>query len=136
MIDVKNHPNLNGQVELGSRAGVDIRPTLLRVMTDLYIQKQTHTAQEEQQYTELSLRLIELVDAKTRAIVAAKIAGYPTAPLAVRRRLLKEHIALIAPSEDAAPAHASAPAPKPFAGSDVTPDELSELFFLASPEER
>ena len=130
MIDVKNHPNLNGLVELGSRNGVDIRPTLLRVMTDLYIQKQTHTEQEEQQYTELSLRLIELVDAKTRAIVGAKIAGYPTAPLAVRRRLLKEHIALTAPAED------MAPEPEPFTGSDVAADELSELFFLASAEER
>ena len=34
--------------------------------------------QEEKHFTELSLRLIDLVDAKTRAIVADKIAGYPT----------------------------------------------------------
>jgi hypothetical protein len=130
MTDAKNHPNLNGLVELGARTGVDIRPTLLRVMTDLYIQKQTHTEQEEQQYTELSLRLIDLVDAKTRAVVAAKIAGYPTAPVAVRRRLLKEHIALTAPAED------MTSAAEPFAGNDVAADELSELFFLASAEER
>jgi len=130
MTDVKTPPNLNGLVELGSRTGVDIRPTLLRVMTDLYIQKQTHTEQEEQQFSELSLRLIELVDAKTRAIVAAKIAGYPTAPIAVRRRLLKEHIGLIAPAEDATPQD------EPFAGSNIAADELSELFFLANAEER
>ena len=45
-------------------------------------------------FTELALRLIDLVDAQTRAIVADKIAGYPNAPAAVRQRLLREHIAL------------------------------------------
>ena len=92
MIEVPNIPNLNGLVELANRDGVDIRPTLLRVMTDLYVQKPPHTEQEEQHFTELALRLIDLVDAGTRAIVAKKIAGYPTAPAAVRQRLLKELI--------------------------------------------
>ena len=36
----------------------------------------THTAEEERHFTELALRLIDLVDARTRAIVAEKIAGY------------------------------------------------------------
>src|SRR6185437_9918188 len=98
MTQALHPPNLNGLVELANRDGVDIRPTLLRVMTDLYIQKQVHTEQEERHYTELALRLIDLVDAKTRAIVAAKIAGYPTAPPAVRRRLLKDHILLTSPA--------------------------------------
>jgi hypothetical protein len=130
MIDAANHPNLNGLVELANRDGVDIRPTLLRVMTDLYIQKQTHTEQEEQHYTELALRLIELVDAKTRAIVAARIAGYPTAPAAVRRRLLKDHIGVTAPAE---PDTAAAP----FGGATIAAaDELSELFFAADAETR
>lgn len=130
MIDAKNHPNLNGLVELSNRNGVDIRPTLLRVMTDLYVQKQSHTEQEERHYTELALRLIELVDAKTRAIVAAKIAGYPTAPTAVRRRLLKDHILLTVPAVQ------PETAAEPFAGSKVAADELSELFFAADTEER
>ena len=87
MIKALNLPNLNALVELGHRDGVDIRPTLLRVMTDLYVQKAQHSHQEEQQFTELALRLIDLVDAKTRTVVADKIAGCPTAPAAVRRRL-------------------------------------------------
>ena len=62
MIEAPNLPNLNGLVELANRDGVDIRPTLLRVMTDLYVQKPTHTEQEEQHFTELALRLIDLVD--------------------------------------------------------------------------
>jgi hypothetical protein len=131
MIDTKNHPNLNGLVELANRDGVDIRPTLLRVMTDLYVQKQVHTEQEDLHYTELALRLIDLVDAKTRAIVAAKIAGYPTAPLAVRRRLLKDHIALTQPA--VAQEDSSLPS---FTADAPMADELSELFFAASAEER
>jgi hypothetical protein len=123
MIEASNLPDLNGLVELGNRDGVDIRPTLLRVMTDLYVQKLQHTEPEEQQFTELALRLIDLVDAKTRAIVADKIAGCPTAPAAVRHRLLKELISIKAPEANAEPA----PAPA---------NELSELFFASSAEER
>jgi hypothetical protein len=109
---------------------VDIRPALLRAMVDLYVQKQTHTEQEEQHFIKLALRLIDLVDAKTRIIVANKIAGYPTAPAALRQRLLKELIVLKAPD----PAYAEVSPP---ADNDPAPaDELSELFFTSSAEER
>jgi hypothetical protein len=109
---------------------VDIRPTLLRAMVDLYVQKQTHTEQEEQHFTKLALRLIDLVDAETRMIVANKIAGYPTAPAAVRQRLLKELISLKAP--DAAYAE-----PNPLTDNAPAPaEELSELFFASNAEER
>lgn len=130
MIEAPSPPNLNGLVELASRDGVDIRPTLLRVMTDLYVQKQTHTEQEERHFTELALRLIDLVDAKTRATVADKIAAYPTAPAAVRQRLLKELISLQAPD----PANAGSGSPG--ARGPAPADELSELFFAANAEER
>src|SRR6476620_9562131 len=125
MTQTLHPPNLNGLVELGHRDGVDIRPTLLRVMTDLYVQKAQHSHQEEQQFTELALRLIDLVDAKTRAIVADKIAGCPTAPAAVRHRLLKELISLKAPEVT-----------HPETGGTAPADELSELFFASSAEER
>jgi hypothetical protein len=130
MLEASNFPNLNGLVELANRDGVDIRPTLLRVMTDLYVQKAQHTEQEARHFTELALRLIDLVDAKTRALVANKIAGYPTAPAAVRQRLLKELISIKAPEPPDAMTG-------PFAGSGSAPaDELSELFFAASADER
>src|SRR6478735_7589038 len=102
MTQTVHPPNLNGLVELSNRDGVDIRPTLLRVMTDLYVQKHMHTEQEEKHFTELALRLIDLVDAGTRAIVANKIAGYPAAPAAVRHRLLRELISLRPAEPDAA----------------------------------
>src|SRR5665213_2331404 len=133
-IDVPHLPNLNGLVELANRDGVDIRPTLLRVMTDLYVQKPHHTEQEAEHFTELALRLIDLVDAPTRAIVANKIAGYPTAPAAVRHRLLKEMIS-IRPAEPAADERADEATPLSNARPSPA-DELSELFFASSTEER
>jgi hypothetical protein len=53
------YPPLDGLVDLACRDGVDIRPTLLRVLTDLYVQKPKHSAEEETQYAELALGLIE-----------------------------------------------------------------------------
>src|ERR1044072_7810638 len=97
MMKVPDEPSLNGLVELANRDGVDVRPTVLRVMTDLYIQKPRHTEQEEQHFTELALRLIDLVDAGTRAIAPEKTAGYPAAPAAVRHRLLRELISVRSP---------------------------------------
>jgi hypothetical protein len=124
MIEAPNIPSLIGLVELARRDGVDIWPTLLRVMTDLYIQKPVHTEDEERQYTELATRLIDLVDAPTRAIVAGKISNYPGAPASVRQRLSQQHDPVGPPTAD------------PFLGSDISAEELSELFFTASAEER
>jgi hypothetical protein len=76
-------PNLEGLDKLARRNGVDIRPTLVRVLTDLYVQKPLHTSEEEQHYTELTLRLIESVDVPTRGVVARKLASYASAPAKV-----------------------------------------------------
>ena len=90
-------PNLEGLDSLARRDGVDIRPTLVRVLTDLYVQKAAHSAEEERHYTELMLRLIDAVDQGTRAAVAKKIATYPGAPPAVARRLARDAIAVAEP---------------------------------------
>jgi hypothetical protein len=78
---------LDGLVDLACRDGVDVRPTLLRVLTDLYVQKPTHSADEITQYVELALGLIDTVDEPTRAAVAASLADYAAAPPAVLARL-------------------------------------------------
>jgi Uncharacterised protein conserved in bacteria (DUF2336) len=83
-------PNLEGLDRLAFREGVDIRPTLVRVLTDLYVQKPAHTTEEEHHYTELVLQLIDAVDVPTRAIVARKLATYEGAPTAVVRRLARD----------------------------------------------
>ena len=69
--------------------GIDMKPTLLRVLTDFYVQKPSHTTQEEKHFPELALRLIEEVDAETRAITAERLRDYVTAPAEVMARLMQ-----------------------------------------------
>ena len=80
-------PGFDGLMTLSRREGVDIRPTLLRVLTDLYVQANAHSADEERQFVELTSRLIDEVDDATRAAVRARLAIYPGTPAAVLRRL-------------------------------------------------
>ena len=82
---------------------------MLRVLTDLYVQKTAHSAAEETQYVELALGLVDAVDTATRAIVTARLSGYRGAPQAVLRRL-ESHQPVAAPEEPP-----MAPAPKPVA---------------------
>jgi uncharacterized protein (DUF2336 family) len=83
-------PNLDGLIGLARQDGVDVRPTLVRVLTDLYVQKRSHTRDEEHRYTELVLWLIASVDVATRAAVARKLASYAHAPRLVARRLARD----------------------------------------------
>src|SRR5450756_1144013 len=80
-------PGFDGLMTLSRREGVDIRPTLLRVLTDLYVQAPAHSAEEERQFVELTSRLIDQVDDATRAAVRARLAIYPGTPAEVLRRL-------------------------------------------------
>ena len=103
-------------VDLACRDGVDVRPTLARVVTDLYVQRPSHSGEEETQYVELVLGLIDSVDGKTRAAVAAKLRQYPKAPTAVLRKLDS-----LAASEQ---------------NKDESGEDLLELFFSSTSEER
>jgi uncharacterized protein (DUF2336 family) len=105
-------PRLDGLFDLALRDGVDIRPTLLRVLTDLYVQKPFHTQEEETQYLELATGLIDAVDEATRAIVAARLRDYPGTPAAVWKKLTASERAFL------------------------KNDDLSELFFSADSHER
>jgi len=80
-------PGLDGLMTLSRREGVDIRPTLLRVLTDLYVQANKHSPDEERQFVELTSRLIDQVDDATRAAVRARLAIYPNAPAETLRKL-------------------------------------------------
>lgn len=115
---------LDGLVDLACRDGVDIRPTLLRVLTDLYVQKPMHSADEEIQYVELALGLIDAVDAPTRAVVAARLSAYPAAPAAILKKLAGHS------------SQPSPPAPVQTEAKPIPQNDLVELFFVASSEER
>jgi hypothetical protein len=145
---------------LGARTGADMRPTLLRVLTDLYVHRLSHTPEEERHYTELALRLLEAVDAPTRVAVARRFAGYISPPLRVLQWLtrdlpevraqLRSHPLLqpSAPNERPATQSAATPTtdntiPDPDATADTmvlldstAAAELTELFFAANAIER
>ena len=156
--------SLEGLLEPSRREGFDIRPTLLRVLTDLYLQSRVHTAEDENYYTELALRLIDAVDVAARAAVARQLADYPDAPHAVIMRLARDAIEVAEPvlkfssrlrpadlqaiARDCSPAHAEivarrAPAALPQEsggepsrlGADEA-DRLCDVFFAAAAAER
>ncbi|WP_425993474.1 DUF2336 domain-containing protein [Afipia sp. DC4300-2b1] len=81
----------DGLMTLSRREGVDIRPTLLRVLTDLYVQTSDHTLDEERQFAELATRLIDEVDDATRAAVRARLAIYPKTPREIAWKLQLKH---------------------------------------------
>ena len=80
-------PGFDGLMTLSRREGVDIRPTLLRVLTDLYVQASTHSSDEARQFVELTSRLIDEVDDATRAAVRARLAIYPGTPAEILKKL-------------------------------------------------
>lgn len=112
---------LDSLVDLACRDGVDVRPTLLRVLTDLYVQKPAHSTDEEVQYVELALGLIDAVDPATRAAVASSLSAYPNAPEAILAKL------------GGTPSRDENRGPAPIAAET---DSLVELFFTAGNDER
>jgi hypothetical protein len=89
MIKLANPAGLEGLLNL-DREGVDIRPTLLRVITDQYLQTAVHTPDEERQFTELALRLIDETEIATRAAVATRLAHHASAPHPIILRLARD----------------------------------------------
>jgi hypothetical protein len=72
---------------LGDRPGADMTARLLLALTALYVQRPTHTVEEQQQYIELALRLIDKVDTVTRTTVAGILQCHSDAPAEVFGRL-------------------------------------------------
>jgi len=67
-----------------------MRSRLLRVLTELYVHRLSHTAAEERHYTELALRLLEAVDVPTRIAVARRFACYLSPPLRILQWLARD----------------------------------------------
>jgi len=143
-------PGFDGLMTLSRREGVDIRPTLLRVLTDLYVQANTHSSDEERQFVELASRLIDQVDDATRAAVRGRLAIYPATPAPILRKLglspAHADIPIPLAREIARPAQA-VPADKPpseverrlAANLSMQPKdaaEIHDLFFRANSSER
>jgi hypothetical protein len=129
-------PNgLDGLLNLSQREGVDIRPTLLRVLTDLYVQTRDHTREEERQYVELASRLIDEVDDATRAVIRARLSIYPQTPTALIWKLrlrpaAESHTNQLSQTQDPAAGHHD-----DVFEIDVEPD-LDDLEIVSEPEVR
>ena len=150
---------LEDLTDFGLRSNVDVRPTLLRVLTDLYVHRLAHTPDEERRYTELALRLLEAVDVPTRIAVEKRLAGYRTAPARVLQWLtenvadvageLRVHPLLTGGVDPVVPHPAATPAVEdvtlrqgerftdaPHVVDRTTASVLNELFFAANAQER
>ncbi|WP_246666845.1 DUF2336 domain-containing protein [Bradyrhizobium guangdongense] len=135
---------------LSRREGVDIRPTLLRVLTDLYVQAKSHSGDEERQFVELASRLIDQVDDATRAAVKARLAVYPGTPAPIMQKLgllpAQEGRRIPLAREIPAPAPEAAPARSPTeaelrmaSNMSMQPKdaaEIHDMFFRATASER
>jgi len=122
--------------------GVDLKRSLLRALTELYVQKTSHTLEEERQFIELALRLIDAVDAATRAETARLLATYPGAPPDILQRLTANP----ANNLDEASRHSDRESP-PHSASAYAPSSgdphdcadavaITQRFFAAAPEQR
>jgi Uncharacterised protein conserved in bacteria (DUF2336) len=143
-------PGFDGLITLSRREGVDIRPTLLRVLTDLYVQASAHSDDEARQFVELTSRLIDQVDDATRAVVRARLSIYPGTPAEVLKRLglrptspgQRMPLAAGIPAQPAAtppqktPSEAQSRMASNLSMQPKDAAEINDLFFRASASER
>lgn len=159
------NPTFDGLLDLAQNDGVDIRPTLLRVITDGFMQNANPAPEEVRQYTELAIRLLQETDISARAAIAERLAHHPSTPRAIILQLARDvlevsepvlrHSACLTPadceaiSKECSPHHAAiiaergrpttsamvAASPAPRAGNGEAA-KLCDLFFAADSAER
>lgn len=137
-------PSLDGLMHLAKREGIDIRPTLLRVLTDLYVQSPSHSVEEQRHYIELASRLIGEVDDATRSVVRSRLSIYRDTPAEIQKLL--GLIEPVAQPVAEAPAHpqpeldeSDAEAEAPVMTLSMQPGDaasIDEMFMQAAPTER
>ncbi len=149
MTTIPMFPGFDGLMTLSRREGVDIRPTLLRVLIDLYVQATAHSLEEEKQFIALTSRLIDEVDDATRAAVRARLSIYPHTPRSIADKLELNRTdpssIPLAPRIEPPPApvpvvrEGDSPASRQTATLSMQPNdafELNSMFFAADGHER
>ena len=81
---------LQGLADLGQRSDLEMRPILLRVLTDLFVSRESHPREDIRRYEEIALGLIGKTDEATRAILAGKLARSGATPRSLIDFFLKE----------------------------------------------
>jgi hypothetical protein len=132
---MSGYSDLGNLEELALRAGADIRSALLRALVDLYLQKPTHTEEEVQYFTELTLRLLDEAGADAQRAVVRRLLSYPSVPAAILRRLAADAPA-VAKAARPISKRRMLPREMKLVQNPTLPAELCELFFAASAAER
>jgi hypothetical protein len=135
-------PSFDGLMHLARREGVDVRPTLLRVLTDLYVQSPGHSPEEQQHYVELASRLIGQVDEATLSAVRARLAVYSDTPAELRKllglaklaELPEAVVSRVSAVETGAPSALRQDARLAMQPSDAA--AIDDMFMKATPSER
>jgi hypothetical protein len=96
MVNFSTPPGFEGLFDL-DRKGVDIRPTLLRVLTDQYLQSPVHSPDDVRHYTELAMRLLDETDIATRAAVSVRLAPHACAPRSIMLQLARDVLEVAEP---------------------------------------
>jgi uncharacterized protein (DUF2336 family) len=81
-------PELQGLLAIAREEGLDMKPVLLRVLTDLYVSAPVHSPEEVAQFREIAGTMIAGTDTDTALIVACKLCDYPNTPVEVGEALL------------------------------------------------
>jgi hypothetical protein len=85
-------PGIADLTELAQRDGADVRPLLLRVLTDLYLQQPTPSAADRARFAELACRLLDSVEIGIRTDIAQRLAHHAGTPASVAARLARDDI--------------------------------------------
>jgi len=143
-VALANSHNSDILTGLADRPGADMTARLLLALTALYVERPTHTPQEQQQYAELALRLIGKVDDATRTAAAGILRRHPDAPAEILERLgnrptpsLVDDTRPMREASSATPPDAPAVPPDAVAARRMlAPSEIGEAFFASSAAER
>src|SRR3982074_3549879 len=79
---------LEGLVALGRDGGLNMKPILLRVITDQFVSKAKHPVADIRQYEELATQLLAQTDVPSAVVVAKHLGPHPEAPPSIIEKLL------------------------------------------------
>ena len=95
---------LAGLKSLSETSRLDMKPVMMRVLTDLFVSKPHHAPDDVVQFAEISARILDQVDEDTLELVARKLGPHPQTPDSLRVWLMhhggRTAAALIETSKD------------------------------------
>lgn len=90
-------PSVQRLIGLARSNGIDVRPTLLRIIVDQFVAETRHSAAEVTRFGELVVNLLPKASEADRLLVAEKLARHRQTPAVVARRLAADTGAVARP---------------------------------------